>query len=54
MKKLLAKHGKDTDEVWSSITTNQGSVSHLDFLKKEEKDVFKTAVELDQRCIVDL
>ncbi len=54
LKKLLAKHNKDNDEVWSSITTNQGSVSHLNFLTKEEKDVFKTAFELDQRWLVDL
>tara|TARA_Y100000813_G_scaffold35154_1_gene23322 strand:- start:12 stop:869 length:858 start_codon:yes stop_codon:yes gene_type:complete len=54
LKKLLEKHGKDNDEVWSSITTNQGSVSHLDFLTQEEKDVFKTAFELDQRWLVDL
>ena len=32
LSKLLEKYGKDTDEIWSSITTNQGSVSHLDFL----------------------
>ena len=50
LKKLLAKHNKDNDEIWSSITTNQGSVSHLNFLK-EEKDVFKTAFELDQKWI---
>ena len=31
-----------------------GQVSHLDFLTQEEKDVFKTAFELDQRWIVDL
>ena len=31
LKELLAKYEKDTDEVWSSITTNQGSVMHLDF-----------------------
>ena len=54
LKKLLEKYGKDNDEVWSSITTNQGSVSHLEFLTKEEKDVFKTAFELDQRWLVDL
>jgi ribonucleoside-diphosphate reductase alpha chain len=54
LKKILVKHNKDNDEVWSSITTNQGSVSHLDFLTKEEKDVFKTAFELDQRWLVDL
>ena len=52
--KLLEKHNKNNDEVWSSITTNQGSVSHLDFLTQEEKDVFKTAFELDQRWLVDL
>ncbi len=54
LRQLLEKHGKDTDEVWSSITTNQGSVSHLDFLTQDEKDVFKTAFELDQRWLVDL
>ena len=52
--KLLEKYGKNDDETWSSITTNQGSVSHLDFLTQEEKDVFKTAFELDQRWLVDL
>ena len=52
--KILEKYGKNDDETWSSITTNQGSVSHLDFLTQEEKDVFKTAFELDQRWIVDL
>ncbi len=52
--KILEKHNKNDDETWSSITTNQGSVSHLEFLTKEEKDVFKTAFELDQRWIVDL
>ena len=52
--KLLEKYGKNDDEIWSSITTNQGSVSHLDFLTQEEKDVFKTAFELDQRWLVDL
>ena len=54
LKKVLKKYEKDTDEVWSSITTNQGSVSHLDFLTAEEKDTFKTAFEIDQRWIVEL
>jgi len=54
LKKILQKHEKDTDDVWSSITTNQGSVSHLDFLTAEEKDTFKTAFEIDQRWIVEL
>ena len=51
---ILKKHNKDNDEVWSSITTNQGSISHLDFLTEHEKDVFKTAFELDQKWIVEL
>ena len=54
LSKLLEKHGKNDDETWSSITTNQGSVSHLDFLTQQEKDVFKTAFELDQKWIVEL
>ena len=52
--KVLKKYEKNTDEIWSSITTNQGSVSHLDFLSKEEKETFKTAFEIDQRWIVEL
>jgi len=53
LKQILAKYEKDTDEVWSSITTNQGSISHLDFLSDLEKDVFKTAFEIDQRWLID-
>ena len=54
LKKILEKHGKDNDEIWSTITTNQGSVEHLDFLTEHEKEVFKTAFELDQKWIVEL
>ena len=54
LKTILEKHGKNDDEIWSTITTNQGSVSHLDFLTQHEKDVFKTAFELDQKWIVEL
>jgi len=54
LKKVLQKYNKDTDDVWSGITTNQGSVAHLDFLTADEKDTFKTAFEIDQRWIVEL
>ncbi len=54
LQKLLEKHGKNNDETWSSITTNQGSVSHLDYLTELEKDVFKTAFEVDQKWIIEL
>lgn len=52
--KLLESKGKNTEDVWSSITINEGSVQHLDFLDEHEKLVFKTAQEIDQRWIVDL
>jgi len=41
------------EAVWSSIMTYDGSAQHLEFLTQEEKDVFKTAIELDQRWIVE-
>jgi ribonucleoside-diphosphate reductase alpha chain len=50
---VLAAKGMDTEEVWSSITRTKGSVQHLDFLTEQEKAVFKTAFELDQRWIVE-
>tara|TARA_B100000949_G_scaffold10729_1_gene8287 strand:+ start:1418 stop:3349 length:1932 start_codon:yes stop_codon:yes gene_type:complete len=52
--KVLDKYDKNDDETWSSITTNQGSISHLDFLTDLEKKVFKTAFELNQNWIVEL
>ena len=54
LKKILEKNGRDDDETWSTITTNQGSVNHLDFLTDHEKEVFKTAFELDQKWIIEL
>jgi len=44
----------DTPEVWKSIVTNGGSVQHLEFLDDLTKDVFKTAVEIDQAYIIEL
>ncbi|WP_169569790.1 ribonucleoside-diphosphate reductase subunit alpha [Sneathiella limimaris] len=54
LKRLLAEKDQDNEDVWSSITVNEGSVQHLDFLDDLEKDVFKTAFELDQRWIIEL
>jgi len=50
---ILQEIGEDTDEVWKSIITNNGSIQHLDFLDDWTKEVFKTAVEIDQRWIID-
>jgi ribonucleoside-diphosphate reductase alpha chain len=52
--KLLEQKGKNSEDIWSSITINEGSVQHLDFLDEHEKLVFKTAQEIDQRWIIDL
>ena len=54
LKKLLKKKNKNTEKVWSSITINKGSVQHLNFLNKNEKETFKTAFEIDQRSIIEL
>lgn len=54
LKKLLAAKGFDSSEIWSSIMNHEGSVQHLDFLDKNEKNVFKTAMEIDQRWLIDL
>jgi ribonucleoside-diphosphate reductase alpha chain len=53
LKKVLAKHGQDNDEVWTTITVRKGSVQHLDFLDEHEKATFKTAFELDQRWVIE-
>ncbi len=50
---LLEEKGKNTDDVWSDIFTSEGSVQHLDFLSDEEKDVFKTAFEIDQKWVIE-
>lgn len=53
LQKALAKHGRDDEETWTSITVTKGSVQHLDFLTEQEKAVFKTAFELDQRWVIE-
>ncbi len=53
LQRLLAEKGMDRDDVWSGITLNKGSVQHLDFLSEQEKAVYRTAFELDQRWVVE-
>ena len=55
--KILKELIIDTDkynEVWSSIIANDGSVQHLDILSDDQKAVFKTSMEIDQRWVIDL
>ena len=52
--KLLEEKGFNDDQVWSSISTHEGSVQHLTFLTDHEKEVFKTAYEIDQNWVIEL
>jgi len=54
LEQILEEMGKNTEEVWTSIITNGGSVQHLDFLDPIVKDIYKTAIELDQNWVIRL
>jgi ribonucleoside-diphosphate reductase alpha chain len=45
---------QEYNDIWSSIIANDGSVQHLDILDENEKAVFKTSMEIDQRWVIDL
>lgn len=45
---------KWVDTQWKSINKHTGSVQHLEWLSDYDKDVFKTAFEIDQRAIIGL
>ena len=53
LEKVLLKYHKNTDEVWKSIISNEGSVQHCVFLSSYEKSIFKTAFELDQEWVIE-
>ena len=54
LEKLLTEKAKNSDAVWNSILEKGGSVEHLDFLTRDEKDVYKTSFEIDQRWLIEL
>jgi ribonucleoside-diphosphate reductase alpha chain len=51
---VLEKSGNNTPGTWASILEHEGSVQHLDFLTEQEKLVFRTAFEIDQRWVIEL
>tara|TARA_Y100001937_G_scaffold128458_1_gene205221 strand:- start:914 stop:2677 length:1764 start_codon:yes stop_codon:yes gene_type:complete len=53
LEQALEKNNRNDEATWRSIVTNKGSVQHLDFLTEEEKEVFKTAVEINQSWVVE-
>jgi ribonucleoside-diphosphate reductase alpha chain len=52
LEKLLEEKGMNNKETWMSILMHGGSVQHLSFLTKHEKDVFKTFGEISQKEII--
>ena len=49
----LHEYGKNDEETWKSIVQNEGSVQHLEFLSDVDKQVYKTAYEIDQMWVVE-
>lgn len=54
LKTLLSEKGFNDVDTWDSIIQNFGSVQHLDCLDDEEKQVFKTAYEINQYAIIKM
>ncbi len=53
LERLLQAKSKDSNNVWNTILENGGSIQHLDFLSPEEKAVYKTSFEIDQRWLLE-
>ena len=53
LEEVLEKYNQNTDATWTSIITNKGSCQHLEYLTDEEREVFKTAVEINQAWVVE-
>ena len=54
LEKLIEAKGLEDDVVWKDIISNNGSIQDLSYFSDHEKEVFKTAYEIDQRSIVDM
>ncbi len=52
--RLLEAKGLNTEDTWQSILAHEGSVQHIDELSDDEKAVFRTAFEIDQRWVIEL
>ena len=53
LEEVLDGHGENTEATWKSIIASEGSVQHLEFLSEQDRQVFKTAFELDQTWVVE-
>jgi len=50
---LLESKGMNNEKTWKAIAAAEGSVAELNGLTEDEKDVFKTAPELNQIWIIE-
>ena len=53
LEKLLETKGINNEKTWTSILGNRGSVLHIKDLSSWEKDVFKTAIEINQSWVIE-
>ena len=53
LEELLEKKGINNEQTWKDIAAAEGSVKDLEKLTEEEKEIFKTAPELDQRWVIE-
>ena len=53
LEKLLETKGINNEKTWTSILGNRGSVLHIKELSAWEKDVFKTAIEINQGWVIE-
>ena len=54
LENLLEEKKINNDQIWQSIIENDGSVAHLEALSEDEKALFRTAFEMDQRWVVEM
>ena len=54
LERLLELKGINNEESWQRIIENDGSISHIEELDENEKAIFKTAFEMDQRWIIEM
>jgi ribonucleoside-diphosphate reductase alpha chain len=53
LEKLLESKGLNNEKTWKDISANEGSVENLEGLTDEEKEVFKTAPEINQMWVIE-
>jgi len=51
--KVISKKKGNKIEIWKEITANKGSIQNMDIFTDKEKEIFKTADELNQIWIVE-